>query len=227
MSLYYRFPTDLLAMQMTWGSPMAFGLDEPWWEDALITLMEAMRLASARHLDIDPDELKSGYRLVPSEEGKQLVAELFLYDTAAGGAGYAEKVGLDLDVVLGKALDLLDCSNPTCETGCRDCIENAGNKNIHHRFERKLAARLLRFALQGDLPKLFDKKESETFLYPLKKWLELEGDDHEIRLKPFPTGLSSDWVQTLPDFEGHVAVSDYEFRRNLPKVKSLTTRKQL
>lgn len=222
-SLFYRFPTDLLALQVSWASPMAFSLEEPWWEDAMITLVEALRIAASRHLDIDPDELKGGYRLVPNETGSGLVAEFFLYDTAAGGAGYAEKVGLDLQRVLARTLDILEgCSNPTCVTSCRDCLENPGNKNLHPFFERQLAGRLLRFALHGEVPGFFGKDQVTQLLRPLMKWAELEGQAGPTRIRPFPAGLSRAWVEEQPAFAGAIAVTDHMLRRDLPAVRELS-----
>ncbi len=222
-SLYYRFPTDLLALQIGWASPMAFSLEEPWWEDAMITLVEALRIAASRHLEIDPNELHGGYRLVPKETGSGLVAEFFLYDTAAGGAGYAEKIGQDLHFVLTKALNILEgCSNPTCVTSCRDCLENPGNKTLHSFFERQLAGRLLRFALHAEVPEFFPEVFETQLLRPLMKWAELEGQTTPIRIRPFPAGLSRAWVEAQPSFAGARAVTDYMLRRDLPAVRELS-----
>ena len=222
-SLYYRFPTDLLALQVSWSAPMAFGLAEPWWEDAMITLVEALRITASKHLEIDPDELKSGYRLVQNDTGSGLVAEFFLYDTAAGGAGYAEKVGQDLSLVLNETLDHLEkCTNPDCVTSCRECLENPGNKFLHPHFDRKLAGRLLRFALHGEVPAFFDESVVSTLLRPLFKWAELEGQAVAVHVQPFPAGLSRKWVESQREFVGAIAVTDYDIRRDLPGIHELS-----
>lgn len=219
-NFYYRFPTDLLSIQMKWEEPMAFSVEEPWWEAALSTLVEAIRLSASRLLDIDPDELQAGFRLSPGEDQGAPRAELYLYDSAAGGAGYAAQAGRELDQVLRGALKVLEeCS---CEGGCRECLEHPGNRSRHGKFNRKIASRLLHFALDEAVPDFLNQAEVDSLLTPLRRWLELEGSSDPIREKPFPAGLSKSWVGAQPEFHGWLPVSDFELINNLPAVKLMS-----
>lgn len=215
-NLFYRFPTDLLAIQMRWFEPLSFSLNDPWWEDALITIVEALRKSASTLLDIDQDELKAGYRLVPEGPTRTPVAELFLYDTAPGGAGYSARAGEELERVFAEAISLLDRCK--CAGGCRNCLEYPGNRPFHGRFDRKLASRLLHSAIDGTIPNWLEKEESELLLHPLTKWLEFEGYTKPISIFPFPAGLSPKWVAAQPGCGGKSPISDFDLRNNLPWV---------
>ena len=93
---------------------MDFSPQQPWLADALSTCAEAMALGSSLGLSIDPGELSSGFRLVPPSDKGVGAAEIYLYDTASGGAGYAYEVGLHLEEMLGHVQALLT----TCTGNC-------------------------------------------------------------------------------------------------------------
>jgi hypothetical protein len=92
---------------------------------------------------------------------------------------------------------------------------------LHAHFERQLAARLLRFAVVGEHPNLFQEEATLALLRPLQKWLELEGQIGPMKVKPFPAGLSVSWIKSRPEFTGTIPVTDYEIRRNLPGIRAL------
>ena len=221
-SLYYRFPTDLLAIQIRWSEPMSFSLSDPWWEDALITIVEALRKSASALLEVDPDELKASYRLVPEGPARTPVAELFLYDTAPGGAGYSARAGEDLKRIFAGAISLLDQCN--CAGGCRNCLEYPGNRPFHGHFDRKLASRLLHAAIYGTMPDWLGQEETELLLHPLRKWLEFVRHTRPTSIFPFPAGLSPKWVVAQPECVGRSPISDFDLRNNLPWViKSVTS----
>jgi hypothetical protein len=174
--LGHEFRTDILLLRMSFSQPMDFSPKQPWLHDALNTLAEALALGASLHLDIDPGELSSGYRLVPARGNEDGAAEIFLFDTASGGAGYAAEAGVQLSDVLDRAEKLLKiCPNQSCDRSCTDCLRHYGNRFLHPRLDRYLALDLLRYARRGEIPDFGTVAQQSLTLKPLARFLELEG----------------------------------------------------
>lgn len=105
---------------------------------AWATLGEALLAASARFLDIDDvanSELGVTFRpYVGALGGRDLV----LYDTAAGGAGYARAIGENLREVFGSALDII--TQCECGDSCYRCLRSYRNQHLHARLDRMLVS---------------------------------------------------------------------------------------
>src|SRR5690606_8996022 len=124
----------------------------------------------------DPAELSAGFRLLPGlAELDGGVAEVYLYDTASGGAGYAADAGEELDAVLQRTADVLDHCPAGCERSCTKCLRHYGNRFLHGRLDRRLAADLLRYARHDELPAIQGAEQQASTLGPLRRFLELEG----------------------------------------------------
>ncbi len=174
--LGHEFRTDLLLLRVRLGPPLDFSPDQPWLYDALATLAEALCLAASLQLDIDPVELSAGFRLLPAVPGQPGgEAEIFLYDTSSGGAGYAADAGAALSAVLARAAELLEHCPANCERSCTRCLRHYGNRFLHDRLDRRLAATLLRYARTGEVPAALTAQQLATVLGPLRECLELEG----------------------------------------------------
>lgn len=174
--LGHEFRTDLLLVRVHFRDPFDFSPEQPWLYDALITLSEALCLGASLHLDIDPVELSAGFRLLPGlgtqEDG---VAEVYLYDTASGGAGYAADAGIELDSVLKRTIEVLEHCPARCERSCTKCLRHYGNRFLHSRLDRRIAITLLRYARFGELPEIKPVGSQTDTLGPLRRFLELEG----------------------------------------------------
>jgi hypothetical protein len=176
--LGHSFLTDLLVVRLALHGPLACQPKDPWLLDGLRTLAEGLALAASRQLDIDPGELSAGFRLMPpvgEDAVARLVADLYLYDTASGGAGYAAEAGEVLPSVLATALDLLDHCPATCERSCTKCLRHYGNRLWHDSLDRHLAADLLRYGRDALLPAIPSIEGQTAQLQPLQRYLELEG----------------------------------------------------
>lgn len=179
--LGHRFLTDLLLLRLPLRSPMEFNPSSPtpWLHDALRTLSETLSLAASRCLDIDPGELSAGYRFMPpiEEEDASGVVDIYLFDTAAGGAGYAAEAGAMLSGVLDEALSQLEGCPAGCERSCTRCLRHYGNRYYHEHLDRFLAAHLLRYARTNALPSCATSADQDLLLAPLSRFFELEGFD--------------------------------------------------
>ena len=75
-------------------------------DDALRTLAEGLLLSASLHLSIDAAEFSAGFRIVPGT-GEGLRADVYLFDTLAGGAGYSDQAGRELPLILERLKTLL------------------------------------------------------------------------------------------------------------------------
>jgi hypothetical protein len=114
---------------------------DDWW-----------RLGAGLHLDIDPGELSSGFRLLPPRDNEKGQAELYLFDTSSGGAGYAAEAGAELPTVLERTAQLLLSCPAGCERSCHNCLRHYGNRFLHPQLDRRLAALCLEYARFGTMP---------------------------------------------------------------------------
>lgn len=142
-------------------------------QSGLQTLAEALKLAASRRFDIDASEFSSGFRLFPTSESGQLVAEIYLFDTLSGGAGYSNWVGEELSDVLADVHTLLNSC--TCERACYNCLRNYGNQFVHTQLDRELGLQVLNYALASALPEMGNQIHQQRLLSPLRRFLEFSG----------------------------------------------------
>ncbi len=230
------FRSDLLLLRTELHHPLHYDPAAPWLHDALRTTAEALALAASRSLDIDPVELSAGYRLLPPEidalPGTLVSVDLYLFDTAAGGAGYAAEAGAELGTILDTALKLVENCPQSCERSCTRCLRHYGNRFWHNRLDRHLAAHFLRYLMTGQIPAVAPIEEQRRHLAPLRRFLELEGwnvedragfplavrsNSHTLAIGTFPALLDHDAVEVdatpqLPT----VFLRDYVLARDLP-----------
>ena len=135
---------------------------------ALRTVSEALAKAAGKLLEIEPGELMAEYRPSLTPEGRDgLKAEIFLYDTLPGGAGFASQLVDRGAELLQLALKLVETCPENCDASCYRCLRSFKNKFEHRLLDRHVAAELLKFLITGALPD-FDRErlnESTTLLY--------------------------------------------------------------
>ncbi len=173
--LGYSFNSDILLLRIELIKPLDVKISVPATrialEDALMSLCEAISMASCHKLDIDLREMNAGYRLINIKN--VLYADIFLYDAVAGGAGYAAIAGEQFKEILEEAKNLLNAK--CCDKSCDKCLRHYGNRLSHSRLDRNLALNLLKYATEGILPPIKDLKGQNRELTPLQQVLELEG----------------------------------------------------
>lgn len=229
------FRSDLLLIRSTLRSPLGYGPSDPWLRDAMRTAAEALALAASRVLDVDPAELSAGHRLLPPGLGEAGEAsfDLYLFDTAAGGAGYAAEAGAELPAILRAALELVEGCPSQCERSCTRCLRHYGNRFWHATLDRHLAAQVLRHLMYGEAPEPAPVEEQRQILAPLRRFLELEGWEVEQGREGAPLLVRSGARQVAvgvfpalldpgaPEFAHPLAASgvllrDYVVARDLP-----------
>jgi hypothetical protein len=104
---------------------------------------------------LEANELQAEYRPALTPEGRAgLEAEIYIYDTLPGGAGFAKRVG-DIGLpIFEDALKLLEVCPDNCDRSCYRCLRSYKNKFEHDLLDRHLGASLLRFVLNNAAPTL-------------------------------------------------------------------------
>lgn len=229
------FRSDLLLLRATLRQPFGYSPGDPWLHDALRTTSEALALAASRVLDVDPAELSGGHRLLPVTNGSDGVAsfDLYLFDTASGGAGYAAEAGADVGTILQAALELVEGCPRQCERSCTRCLRHYGNRFWHGSLDRRLATQVLRHLMFGEVPMVPPFEVQRRILAPLQRFLELEGWEVERNQDEAPLSVQWSGQQILigvypalldlhasgfshPLAGGGVLLRDYVVVRDLP-----------
>lgn len=173
--LGYEFPSDILLLRLSLSSPLRFGVanrrTRKPLEDALRTLCDALTISISRVLDVDSREISAGFRF--GNDGKSEFADIFIYDTLSGGAGYALEARREFERVFHEAIEILrGCS---CSSSCEDCLRHYGNRFSHADLDRFLGLDLARYILDGIVPAKFDVMQQRLVLTPLLEMIKLAG----------------------------------------------------
>lgn len=122
---HHIFETDVVTIKFD-----RFCQDERMMHSVTNALLRAM----ADVLDIEETEIAACHGF--SRDG----LSVFLYDTAAGGAGHIHRLLKQetLQCVLEKALYIV--KNCTCDSSCYSCLRSYDNQRIHEQLDRHLAA---------------------------------------------------------------------------------------
>ena len=81
-------------------------------------------------------------------------AEIYLYDTLPGGAGFSQRVGSLGLSVFEDALAILEDCPEDCDRSCYRCLRNYRNKLEHDLLDRQVGASLLKYLIRGSYPSL-------------------------------------------------------------------------
>lgn len=149
------FITDVLLVRFNVKAPVRLSPQLLATQVALRTIAEAMTIAATQMLDIEATELQAEYRPALTAGGAAgLEAEIYLYDTLAGGAGFTRRVEQLGVSVLEETLKRLEECPADCDQSCYRCIRSFRNRFEHGLLDRKVGASLLRYLLYGTAPRL-------------------------------------------------------------------------
>lgn len=183
--LGHRFVTDLVILRIQIGPPLcqvprAMVAEYCALQDALQTLADALPLAAGRMFDVDFTEFSAGYRLIhQAGGGGSIAAEIYMFDTLSGGAGYSERVGDAMEELLRdyvrRVLACDDEHGKGCDRSCYRCLRHYYNQYYHTKLDRHLAMDLLALILDGKAPQDPSMVQQEQLLRGLKVMLDLDG----------------------------------------------------
>lgn len=149
------FITDVLLVAIRAAAPIMLAPGVLATDVALRTICEAVTKAACARLELEANELQAEYRPALTPEGRAgLEAEIYIYDTLPGGAGFAKRVGEIGLPIFEDALKLLEVCPDNCDRSCYRCLRSYKNKFEHDLLDRHLGASLLRFVLKDATPTL-------------------------------------------------------------------------
>lgn len=149
------FITDVLLISLQVALPLKLSVGLLATDIALRTVSEALCKAACSLLGLEAQELQAEYRPALTEAGREgREAEIYIYDTLPGGAGFVRRVGeLGLSV-FEKALSILEQCPDNCDRSCYRCLRSYKNKFEHELLDRQVGASLLRFLIFSHYPSL-------------------------------------------------------------------------
>jgi len=162
------FITDIALFSMRVVAPLKLKPGQYPTDVALRTVSEALAKAACQLLEIETGELMAEYRPALTPDGTSgLEAEIFLYDTLPGGAGFASQLagrGIEL---YQRALHLMKTCPEDCDASCYRCLRSFKNKFEHSLLDRHVGAELLEYLLNGEQPGFNEDRlrASTTLLY--------------------------------------------------------------
>ncbi|TET39234.1 MAG: DEAD/DEAH box helicase [Planctomycetota bacterium] len=149
------FITDVLLISLRVEAPVMLASGLLATDVALRTVAEALTKAGCGLLGLEAQELQAEYRPALTEAGREgREAEIYIYDTLPGGAGFVRRVGDLGEAVFEEALRILENCLENCDRSCYRCLRSYKNKFEHDLLDRHVGASLLRFLIHGAYPTL-------------------------------------------------------------------------
>ena len=146
------FITDIALFSMRVAPPLSLKPSHSSTAVALRTISEALAKAASLILELEPGEVMAEYRPALTQAGTiGLEAEVFLYDTLPGGAGFSTELAESGTALLRAALHLMTSCPENCDASCYRCLRSFKNKLEHSLLDRHVGAELLQYLLTGKL----------------------------------------------------------------------------
>lgn len=144
------FITDVVLFSLKVASPLQLLPGQYPTDVALRTVSEALAKAACDLLEIEPGELMAEYRPALTREGRLgKEAEIFLYDTLPGGAGFSSQLVDRGQELFERALHLMKSCPEQCDASCYRCLRSFKNKFEHGLLDRHVGTELLEYLLTG------------------------------------------------------------------------------
>lgn len=201
-----------------------------WIKRAGQTLAEAMTLAGGRLLDIEFNEIKSGYRIRYSPENSTTYIDVFLFDSLSSGAGYCSALAERTPELMTITREVLSDCPAQCDSACHECLMHYWNQRIHSMLDRTAALQLLDWCEDSIIPDALSYAEQDKLLAPLnalKAEFEVVGDgckhyietiNYQQEIVAYPS-MWNEYSSLLP--ENAITISDKLLKYALPKVDAI------
>jgi ATP-dependent helicase YprA (DUF1998 family) len=177
------FITDIALLSLRVAAPLKLKPGFYPTDVALRTVSEALAKAACEMLEIEAGELLAEYRPALTPGGRNgLEAEIFLYDTLPGGAGFASQLTSRGEELFQRALSLMKCCPEGCDASCYRCLRSFKNKFEHTVLDRHVGAELVEYLMNGEM-RPFDARRIRASTELLLKDLQRQADGTRFELE--------------------------------------------
>ena len=203
---------------------------ELWIHRAGQTMAEAMTLAGGRLLDIEFNEIRSGYRLRYDNVQEKAFVDIFLFDSLSSGAGYCSTLADRTEELMSEIRKVLSECPAKCDSACHECMMHFWNQRVQSNLDRFAALQLLDWCQCSVLPAPLSYENQERLLLPLnalgsdyriesheqQHYLIENGRSHRILVVP------AMWSKHYSEIPSNViTVSDKLLKYALPKANAV------
>lgn len=172
-----QFRTDMVVYEITLlYDKINVNSKELWIHRAGQTMAEAMTLAGGRLLDIEFNEIRSGYRLRYDNVQEKAFVDVFLFDSLSSGAGYCSTLADRTEELMAEIRKVLSECPAKCDSACHECMMHFWNQRVQSNLDRFAALQLLDWCQHSVLPEPLTYEEQEKLLLPLNAF----GSDYKI-----------------------------------------------
>ena len=148
------FITDIALFSLRVDAPLNLRPGLSSTNVALRTVSEALAKAACQLLEVEGGELMAEFRPALTVDGKRgSEAEIFLYDTLPGGAGFSRQLADFGQGLFERALQVLTGCPEGCDASCYRCLRSYKNKFEHSLLDRHAGAELVEYLTSGQVPR--------------------------------------------------------------------------
>ena len=167
--LAHSFETDVLVLRFSRAIPQPPADSKSprqFMESFTRTLSEALRFAATEILQVQPSEIRATFLR------KNQYVEAVLYDSCAGGAGYAVQLQQEVSILrlLRKAIERLSCPKG-CSSACSACLCDYSNQLSWDQFDRIPVLKWLGELVEESQPDTFINAGAARWEHPSLKGL--------------------------------------------------------
>ncbi len=229
VNLGYSFNSDVFLMRVPLKSPLiqiSNGIEKHGLISASRSLAEALVQTASIQLEIDPSEMNCGIRFLKIEGINYL--DIFIYDTSAGGAGYANLTERWINTIYMDAEKLLKTT--CCDSSCYLCLQHFGNRWHHNLIDKNFGIMLWNYINTSLPPSLYETDKQKELASTLLELLILQGyefkgesnnglvvsyGNNEIEIIIYPVLLDPESI-IQPTEKNQIFISDYEAIKSAP-----------
>lgn len=207
MVLGTDFITDIALFSFRLREPLGLRPGAHPTSIALRTISEALAKAACQILEVEPGEVLAEFRpaLTTDPAGREgLEAEVFLYDTLPGGAGFSALAAASSDALFAEAMRIMKTCPENCDGSCYRCLRSFKNKIEHGLLDRHVGVELLEHLLSGELPE-FNEARMAAATNLLLKGLQRQAEEGETFETGVPVSLSDGTTGRIPILVKHAA----------------------
>lgn len=223
VNLGFDFVTDMLVLEIAPDDKKIDTRNDNknlWLPRAAQSFAEAFRLAASQELDVDFNELVTGYR-IRRMNNEQTFVDIYIYDNLSSGAGYSVRISTEIENLLNQTRKIL--SSCECESACKNCLKHYRNQFVHGKLDRFYGLNLLEWGISGKLAEEIPLSTQKKYFDSIKSFFKVEECDKKFYLetKKLKCEVTIYPAMLAPKFsEDKIYICDSYFKYAKPYVKS-------